>query len=318
MSYSISNFKIYDEQLFAGQFEAMSTNANIFNGASRNAISIVPAENKGQFKKESFLKDVDFITRMDHTSVASANSTYISQGEEVSAKLYRKFQIDLTEKDLRDLGTDHDEISFLIGQQIAEAKLRNMRDSALYSVGGALNANSAVFDASGLSANTASLTNVLGGLELMGDMAESVETLVMHSKSHNALMSGQLAEKIDGIANIVAYNAVPATLNRQPVITDSAALVTSSVYSIFGLKPYGVVIEEQSAGVDELFSGLVSGYEQLVFRIQGQYSYNVKVKGYSYTSSTANPINSVLGNSANWALVNSSIKSGAGFVVKVK
>lgn len=316
MSYNISNLKIYDEQLQAGMFEGMATNANVFNEASRNTISIVPAENRGFFKKEAFLKDQDFISRMDRTSVTADDSTYLTQGENVSAKVYRKFQIDLVEEDLKDIGSDHEEISFIVGQRVAEQKIKDMRDTALYSISGAIGSNVAVFDASATSATSMTLNNALKGLKIMGDQAESIEALVMHSASYFDLVGNQLTEKIDGVANIVAYNAIPATLNRQAVVSDSPALVDTNVYSVYGLKPYGCVVEENVA-FDSVFTGTVSGLSQLVYRIQGQYSFGVKVAGYSYTASDKNPTNAILGASSNWGLVASDIKSGAGFAVKV-
>ena len=319
MAYNISNFKFNSEVAFGAMFEEMA-NASFLNAGTNNTINVVPAENKGQFKKESFLKDQDFVTRQDYTSVAAADSTYVSFDEAIAPKVYRKFQIDLTPSDLFDMGTSDDEISYLVGQRIAEKKIQNMFNTAIFAADGAIssaNNTLAIFDASGLSANTASVVNILGGLKKLGDKATAVEALVMHSSPFYDLVGNNISDKITGISDFVAYGGVPATLGKLSLVSDSSALVAGSIYNILGLVRNAVVLEE-NAGSTQLFAGMVSGAEKLIFRIQGEFSFNVKVKGFSYSSATANPIDSALATSTNWTLVNSSYKTAAGFKVKVK
>jgi hypothetical protein len=62
----------------------------------------------------------------------------------------------------------------------------------------------------------------------------------------------------------------------------------------------------------------VTGYEQLVLRTQGEYAFNVGVKGFQWDTSTGgvNPTDGNLGTAANWDQVAASVKDCAGAVLK--
>jgi len=58
--------------------------------------------------------------------------------------------------------------------------------------------------------------------------------------------------------------------------------------------------------------------ENLERVIQGEGSYNVGVKGCKFNTTMANPDDADLGTTANWTYLFADVKSGAGFLLKLK
>ena len=62
-----------------------------------------------------------------------------------------------------------------------------------------------------------------------------------------------------------------------------------------------------------IVSEVVTGLENLVVRVQGEYAFNLGVKGMAYqTSGGANPDNSTLANTTYWAKIVQDVKHTAG------
>ena len=73
----------------------------------------------------------------------------------------------------------------------------------------------------------------------------------------------------------------------------------------------GQVVESEER---QVVSDLITGLENLVMRVQGEYAFNVGVKGYKWNT-TANPADAALATGANWTKVATSDKSTAGVML---
>ena len=127
----------------------------------------------------------------------------------------------------------------------------------------------------------------------------------MHSKAYFDLVKEQISANITNVADRVIYGGTPATLNRPVIISDVPALTDANgsatdTYNTLGLVADGVVISESEQS--DIISEIVTGLENLVFRIQGEYAFNVKCKGFKWdvTNGGANPTDTALGTTTNW------------------
>jgi hypothetical protein len=321
-----SDFKIYDEQFYGGWFEAMDQNTEAFNAASANAIQMVPRKVLGDYEKEAFLKSIsNFITRRDTTSVSTATDLAMTMGEGISVKVNRKIgPIGQTLDAWRKVGKDQQEMSFQLGGMIAQEVMKDYANTAVLVAAAALDhVSTLTYDATAQSTPTLTPTHLASGLALRGDKAAEIVAWVMHSKSYFDLVKQAIADKIYNEAGMVVYGGSPGTLGRPvvvidaPGLTDTLASQVNSTYNVLGLVAGGVVLVESEAR--EVVSQVITGLENLLFRVQGEYAFNLGVKGFQWDTSNggANPTDAALGVSTNWDQVATSVKNCAGVRIVV-
>jgi len=133
-------FTIYNEQFITGYTETLVMETNIFNAASRGAITLQKSNKLGDYAKETIFDLVSSITgRRDISSLAAADDKDLTTSEIVDVKLNRKHgPVKKTLDALKKIGKDPAEFSFILGQQVAKAVLVDQVNVALAAVGGSL------------------------------------------------------------------------------------------------------------------------------------------------------------------------------------
>lgn len=319
-----SDFKIYEEYFNGGLVETLVQQTNAFNAASRGAIRLVDNRLRGNYEYESFFQNISgIVSRRDITSTSSADDTALTQDEFISVKLNRKVgpianTLDSFRKIQREAGDEA--LSFLIGTMVAKAKMVDQLNSAIRATRSALDNVSSNTKLIGTLADTDDLVDTLA---LMGDMADRVVVWVMHSKVYYDLVKNQIAANIDGVSNLNVATATPVTLNRPVLVTDSEALRIDGSptgdyqYFTMGLVPGAVMLENSEE--EMIHSEIVTGLENLVVRLQGEYAYNLGVKGFQWKTATgSNPTDTQVGTGSNWTKVATSYKDLAGVVLESK
>ena len=310
-----ADFQIYHEQFFGGVTEVLRQNSVAFNEASNGCIQLVPRLLKGEFEQESFFQSISsMVTRRDVASVAAGTSTFLAQGEKVSVKLNRRFQVENTLNSFRKIGESPELMSLLVGRQLGTAITLDYLNS-LITGGAAAIPVDAAHEITGGASVTLTGQLLVQGLALFGDASQEIVCWLMHSKPWHDLLEDQITQNIlDLTGRLLVTGASPGTIGRPVVRTDSSALVISGVpdrYITIGLTR-GAFMALQSEESD-VIAETVTGLEQLVGRIQGEHAFNVGIKGHSYSlGAGANPDAATLGNAANWSEVATDIKDTAG------
>jgi len=322
---------IYPELVHSGMSETLVQVSNAFNAQSLNAIRMVTNRQKGDFAQESFFKNVANIIQRREVNVSPANPAVASSAvpieEFISVKLNRRIgPIDQTLDSFRKLGAsaDLEVLSFLLGEQIAKAMQVEMLDACVTSLVAGITAQAGLVydgDAGGASPQAGLDTlDLVNGLALFGDAASRVKIWVMHSKPYYELVSSQITDNIDGVSNFNVATATPVTLNRPVLITDSAALIDDSVsptqYATLGLVENSCVAEDSEE--DMLHTEVITGQENLVTRLQGEFAYNMGLKGIKWdvANGGVNPDEAALGTSSNWDSVMDDNKDLPGVVIR--
>lgn len=325
--YLASNFKVYQEYMKTRAAETLQQQADGFNAAVNNAIILSTVEKAGDYEYESFFKDIaSLVSRRDNTSVSAATKLSMAQDEFIRVKLNRKIgPVDQTRDSFRKIFARYSETEFagILGGQIAVAQQLDMMNSGLLAARAALdNVSSNAMRYTVPSNGTVTTAAMVSALALMGDRADRIVAWVMHSKPYYDLVKEQIAAKIDGVANFNVQTGTPITLNRPVLVTDSASLkVTSGSpavtdYYTLGLTANGVLCEVTETS--DIVIDDVTGLENIITRLQGEFAYNVGVKGFKYDvgNGAANPNATALGTGSNWDLAASDLKSVAGVVLK--
>jgi hypothetical protein len=321
--YLASNFKVYQEYLKTRAAETLQQQANVFNGAVNNAILLSTTEKPGDYEYESFFKDIaSLVTRRDTTSTSAATKLSMLQDELVRVKLNRKIgPVDQSRDSFRKIFARYSEMEFvgILGQQIAVAQQVEMANSVLLAARAATVAvSSGALMYTVPSSGTMTTNALVNGLSKLGDRSDRVVAWVMHSKPYFDLVLQQIAANIDGVSNFNVKTGTPITLNRPVLVIDSPSLIAGSPNDYYTL---GLVAGASMAEVTETSDVViddVTGGENLLTRLQGEFAYNIGLKGFKYdvANGGANPNATAVGTGTNWDKAATDDKSLTGVVIK--
>lgn len=312
---------IYPELVHGGMVETLVQNTDAFNAASRGAIRLVNARRRGDFAQESFIKNVSGLVNRRGVAGSPENpavtSNPVPMSEHVSVKINRRVgPIDQTLDSFRKLGenADLEILSRKIGVQIAKAIQVDQLEAGLTSLVAAVTNVAALTDAPSPE-SVISTSRLVDGLALFGDAGSRIAVWVMHSKVYYDLVKDQINANIDGISNFNVANAAPVTLNRPVLVTDSASLVNAGVYTTLGLTEDAVVLEDSEE--ESMMGDLITGKDNLVVRLQGEFAYNIGIKGCAWdvANGGVNPDDTALGTGTNWDSVMDSNKDLPGIAL---
>jgi hypothetical protein len=327
-----AQFIIYDQQFWGGVVETLQRNTEAFNAASNGVLRLNTRAILGDFERESFLKNTaSLVSFRDITSNAALTDSNLAQGEFVGVKVNRTIGPVLQSRDsFRKIGLDPVEYSFLLGQQIGPSIALDYIDTGVGSVRAAI-ANQAALQYSAVAdsnqtVKTLSHTSMVSGMALFGDRAARLKAIVTHSKNYFDLMKQQIADKLFEVAGATVYNGTIASFGKPVVVIDSPTLFTPAVsgsnpepamYDVLMLVDGAVEVAESEER--DIIAQPVTGQSNLADRIQGEYAFNVRVKGCHYdTTQGAGPQNSVLYTPATWIKAVSDNKEMPGVRVTVE
>lgn len=321
----MADFKIYPEQYYGGMYESIAQNINAFNGASNNALVLVNENIKGHYEYESFITFKDIINRRDITSIADAVDQNLSQDEYINVKLNRIIgPVAQTIDSWKKIDEDPETMSFILGQMVAEQKLQDYLNTILLATESAIdNVVELEYDATGESVKTLTHSHLVKGMSKLGDRGERIVAWVMHSKPYWDLVGQAITDKVVNVADTVIYGGSPGTLGRPVIVTDSPALRDDNgslpvTYNVLGLVAGAGTVKETEP--DNVAFDLVTGKQNLVYRYQGEYAFNVGVKGFKWDDSVGgiNPTDASLATATNWIKVATDIKDCAGVRIVVQ
>lgn len=318
-----SDFVIYEDQMRGGIIETLTQASNYFNQAG-GVLRMSTISRRGQFHQESFLANIaNAVTRRDLTSVSDATILAQTMAEIISVKLARKYgPVDQTLDAFRkvEMQAGPEALSYLIGTQVAKGMEIDMLDSACRAGVTCLkNAAAVYYDGTG---GTMTASRLTYGLAKFGDNAGKIKAFIMHSKPYFDLIQAQMvpAANGEGAANAVVYGGSPATLGRPVIVTDSAALLVDDspdLYYTLALTESGLVVENSEEEL--MVTELVTGKENILARLQGEWSYNLGAKGFKYdTTKGANPTNALVATASSWVATASSHKDYAGVCIATR
>ncbi|KAF1711067.1 hypothetical protein CSC70_03830 [Pseudoxanthomonas kalamensis DSM 18571] len=319
--------KFRDPFFQSGYSEVIAQAVDKFNAGSNGTIRLTSNRKPGDYDYAAFFKNAGgLVSRQDQTSVAIASGIKLSQDEYAAIKLNRKIgPVEWTRSAFLKPGLSQDAIRVAAGEQVAKDVLADMLNNAIRAGRAALSGNAAnkfTVPTNG----TMATTSLVSGLALYGDAASRIDAWVMHSKVAFDLLQYQIAPSNNGdvVANTAVVAASPLTLNRPIIVTDSDALAvttgsgTAAVTDYFTLGLSADALRVEDTEEEHVVIQEVTGLEQLLIRMQGEFAYNVGIKGFTWDVSNGgkNPSDSALGTSDYWDKVFTSHKDLAGVVIQ--
>ena len=332
-----TNFVIDNPYIYTGYTEMLTQFSNAFNGQSNGALVLTAESIRGESSSSSYFQNINGLIRdRNPSSNADVDDKVIPMGTIVTVKVDRGVgPVAHTYDSFRKIGvvgnlpSSHNTsginlMDYIVGQQTAKAvqveKINMLLLALVTSLRGV--AGLRVDDLA------ASLDNkhLVSGLSKMGDAAgTNVRIWIMHSQAYFKLIQNQIDSGVDSITGFVMTNGSPITLNRPVLVIDSPSLVVPNGVSP-GVDSYitlGLGAGAAQAIDSEdmmLASQLITGKQNLSIRLQGEYSYNLGVRGFTYdlASGGVSPSATAIGTTANWDKAYADIKDLGGVVIETR
>lgn len=317
---TVSNFTIYDEYYQTAMLEALAANLNVFNAASNGAIILRDQAITGNYVYETMFDLPDTVDHRDNTSVSGQTDLYLTDSEKVTVKTNLKYKpVKMTLDAWRKKGMTAQDYSTILGRANAGLKQQSLVSIATSILSAKLASVTALtHDISSDSANTLTVDDLAQGLAKFGDAAQNIVCWVMHSKPYFNLVRQAIADKIYQEAGTVVYGGSPGTLGKPVIVTDAGLFSDDSVPDYYTLGLTAGAIELVQSEPDVVVTDLVTGEENLAYRIQGEFAVNIGVRGCTWDVShgSSNPTLATLATASNWdAIYSSNVKTLPGVCI---
>lgn len=307
--------------LFNSVFEEqISQFLDVFNAGTNGAIVLNREGMEGDYGYRRFFDLAEGTgSRRDTTVDTIASDTALSMDQIISVKRNRKFgpyahTLDSWEK----LGTSNDMMNVILAERFAKYQMNDWIDAVVISLKNAIGDDSNIiydYSATGDLAHTA----LIQGLQLFGDQAGKLVTWFGHSKPFFDLMDTSLTVSNGNVGPATIFNGTVGTIARPYVMSDDTNFTitaTATEYATFGHVKDACVVTISEG--NRFVAKTLTGTENLKVRYQGEYAYNIEVKGHAWDVSTGgvNPTDATLGTSGNWDSVVASVKNGPGIYIR--
>ena len=309
--------KIDNEIVHTTATETIMQNVEAFTAGTNGAISLSTEMISGDMLEYSMLAEIANLVGSRNIAVgtAAAVKTIDSRDENTIKVYWGTGAIEFKLVDAKRYGSDSAGFSAAIGEQIGKAIVQYALNLGISAVRASIETQVGLITGNGTGAITHTLLN--SGLKPFGDASESIVAFVMNGATLTDLIGSALSSGGADVAYGAIYSGQTGTLNRPVFVTDSTGLNMTTGVAVLGLTRDAVKIIESEAR--EFVSELVSGRENLVWRIQSEGSFALNVKGYSWKkASGTNPSMAAVATKANWEMKATGIKSTAGVIINVK
>ena len=310
---------IDSELVRLGIVETLEQNVDGFNASSNGTITLGSQALENDFADESFIKALSatqLVKHRDYTATGTVTPEKLVEDATNTVKLSRRYgpfstSYDAWNRSNRTVET----FSLAIGKQLGVAIAADMLNTVLVAGVAGVEATQA---AVGTGATVFDYKNIVDGLATMGDKAGQIRLLVMHSNTYFSVVDKGLSmNALDSVGGMTIREGGIYSLGLPVLVTDSPALKgAAGVYNVLGLTEGALRAIESDETIMKSQDVLLN--ENLERVIQGEGSYNVGVKGCKFDNTKNNPADTDLATKANWTYKFSDVKSGAGFLLRVK
>jgi hypothetical protein len=308
--------KIDNKIVHSSMTEVLMQNVMAFTEGTKGAITLGSELITGDVEEFSMLSEIaSIVGDRDIGADTDLTAKTLSSADGDNIKIYFSTgAIEFKLVDAKRYGSNSEAFSMAIGEQIGVGITNYMLNKAIIATVAAIQATAGLVTGNGTATITPTLLNT--ALKPFGDARGAIVAWVMTGATFNDLVGNQLAVATGGdiTANGVLYTDNIGTLNRPAYVTDAAGLAMTVGSAVLGLTRGAVEIIESETR--EFVSDLITGKDNLKYRIQCESSLLLRVKGFSYDGAT-NPANAVLGAKANWSQSATDVKSTAGVLLNI-
>lgn len=317
---ALSDMQVFEEYAYGAATETIAQKVDLFNAASRGVITLVAASNEGDYSSETFWSEISgLIRRRDAYGSGAVSSVALEQEAHTSVKIAGGTPpIAFEPQQLSWIQKNPEEAGVVIGEQLGVGMTADYINSAIRAGQAAIgNVSALVQDGT---SGTITRAGLVSASAKFGDRAGDIAAWITHSKSMHDLYAENVTNT-NRLFDIGTVSVMEDGFGRLFIMTDSPALITSGTpdtYHTLGLVPGAISIEDNG----DLFTNIetTNGTENIQRTMQSEYTFNAKVKGYSWDKANggASPTDAEIGTGTNWDQVASDVKNTAGVMLNTQ
>lgn len=317
---ALSDMQVFEEYAYGAATETITQQVELFNAASRGAITLVAASNEGDYSTETFWKEISgLVRRRDAYGSGAVSAVALEQDAMTAVKVAGGTPpISFQPQQLSWIQKNPEEAGVVIGEQLGQGMLQDMVNSAIRAGQAAIGNVAALVEDD--TAGTITRAGLVAASARFGDRAADIAVWVTHSKTMHDLFAENVTNT-NRLFDIGSVSVMEDGFGRLFIMTDSPALITSGTpddYHTLGLVEGALSIEDNG----DLFTNVetTNGTENIGRTMQSEYTFNAKVKGYSWDKANggASPTDAELGTGTNWDQVASDVKNTAGVMLSTQ
>lgn len=312
---SLSLMQVFNEFVMPATIETLAQMVDKFNAASRGSLRLTTTGFTGDFLQQSFWQGIHASQRRvdRYAAQASVSPTDLTELKHNSVKVAGGFgPIRFEPGQMTWLQRPTAEGISVISQNLAEAMLRDMLNTAIASLVAAIEAQGA---ATTYDSNTGPITHrdLNNANALFGDHSGLIVANVMDGAQYHALIDQNLA---NASQLFVAGNVtVVDVLGRAIVVTDAPALRetgTGADVKVLGLVTDAAIVHDAGDLITNIETS--NGNTRIETTFQADYTFGLGLKGYAWDTANGgkSPTDAELATGGNWDKVATSIKHTAG------
>lgn len=320
---TISSMAVFNDFAYSTITEVIAQQTDKFNAASQGTISLRAKGNRGDFAhKASFAEISTLMRRRDIYATGAIASAPVAMMTETSVKIAGgTVEVLFDPSQFTWIQMNPEVAGVVVGEQVAKGMFADYLNSGLKAMRAATVNVGATASYAVPSQGSLTLNALNRGAQLFGDNAPAIRAWVMHSTPLHDLYD----QSLTNTSQLFQFGNVQVRqdgFGRVLVVTDSPSLygaVTSpdvTDYYTIGLVENGIVIEDNG----DFFANLetTNGDENINRSWQGEYSFNLSLKGYAWNTSGGgkSPTDAEIATGTNWTKVATSLKNTAGVSVR--
>lgn len=300
---ALGDFQEFNDFAYNSFVTTYQQNANLFNGATNNAIQLRVMGFSGDYKSKSQFENLaSLVGNRDASATGAATEHALAELLQVEVKVglgtpnisYTNTAFDYTQRSPELAGT-------AFGEAIAEGAIAYQLNSALAAAVAAMDDADITYDGT---AGTASLASLNLGAGKFGDRQAALVCWVMHSKSINDIYGAALANS-NQLFEFGTIRVVSDGFGRPLIMTDSDALHFDNAgtenYHQLGLVSGGLAVEDQGDMRTYNVTDLSEANAKQLMKVES--TFGVGVKGYTWNTAVTKPDDAALALAANWSRV---------------
>lgn len=315
----LQNMQVFNSFAYSSASETIKEQVALFNGATRNGITLSSGSNVGDFDFDTMFKEISgLVTDRNAYGTDTLTPQALEQLKMASVKIagrtepvsYTRAQFDWIDQNAEQAGT-------AFGEQVAVGMMKYMLDRGISAFVAATKEQGDLY--TDLTSGKASLASLNDGVRKFGDRAGDIACWVMHSNSLFDIYGSALAnsERLFEFGNV---RVVQDGFGRPLVMTDSSYLTYddegTQKYFQCGLSQGGIYIEDNgNYAVDDDKNVLD---ENTTFLLKSEFDFNLGLKGYTWDTASGgkSPNSAAVATGTNWEKVATDVKSLAGVLVE--
>lgn len=300
---SLSNMKVYNEDIVGTTIELLAQKTDVFNAASGGTIILSTARFRGDFSRESFFNQIAAARRRVDRYAANGDqaATALTQGEHVGVKVAGGFGPVLFEpSQLTWLSEDPASAIRAIAEGFSDALLQDQLNTAVAAAVAAVGGQAALIN--DVSESAGLTLNVLNNSHAkFGDMSQMLRADIMTGAAWHKLVDKALTNSSQLFAS--GNVQVVDILGKRYVISDIPALYvagTPNKSKVLSVVANGIIVDNTSDIIANMETS--NGKERIETTWQADYSFGLKLKGYSWdtTNGGKSPTDAELATASNW------------------